>query len=150
MDVCPFIPVSNISMQECVEISKEFAKRLSDELRVPIYLYAESQSNKKRRELPDIRKGEYEALSEKLKDPDMQPDFGPAQFIPSWGATVVGAREFLIAFNINILGTKEQAHRIALNVREQGRSEKEVACEIVILNFLKSIFNKIYIYSQDA
>lgn len=126
MDVCPFIPVRNISMNECVELSKQFAKRLSDELSVPVYLYANSQPNKKRSELPDIRKGEYEALQEKLRDPEMQPDFGAPVFVPSWGATCVGAREFLIAFNINVLGTKEQAHRIALNVREQGRSEREV------------------------
>ncbi len=65
-------------------------------------------------------------MSEKLKDPQMKPDFGPTEFRPQYGATCVGARNFLIAFNINILGTKEQAHRIALNVREQGRSEKEV------------------------
>ena len=126
MDVCPFIPVSNITMQECVELSIEFAKRLSKELNVPIYLYAESQPNKKRSELPDIRKGEYEALIEKMKSDDMRPDYGPCEFNPAWGATCVGAREFLVAFNINVLGTKEQAHRIALNVREQGRSEKEV------------------------
>ncbi len=92
-----------------------------------VYLYAESQPNKKRSELPDIRKGEYEALSEKLRSLDMQPDFGPSDFVPSWGATCVGAREFLIAYNINVLGTKEQAHRIALNIREQGRSEKDVS-----------------------
>lgn len=70
--------------------------------------------------------GEYEALEEKLKDPMMKPDFGPCEYRPKYGASCVGARHFLIAYNINILGTKEQAHRIALNVREQGRSEKEV------------------------
>ncbi len=90
-------------------------------------MYSESQSNKKRSELPDIRKGEYEGLSEKLKNPEMQPDFGPTEFVPTWGATCVGAREFLIAYNINVLGTKEQAHRIGLNIREQGRSAKEVS-----------------------
>jgi glutamate formiminotransferase/formiminotetrahydrofolate cyclodeaminase len=113
-------------MDECVELSKEFAKRLAKELNVPIYLYAESQPNKKRSELPDIRKGEYESLPDKMRSDDMKPDFGPCEFNPSWGASVVGAREFLVAFNINVLGTKEQAHRIALNVREQGRSDKEV------------------------
>lgn len=114
------------SIQECVELSKRFGKRLSEELDVPVYLYAESQPLKWRAELPSIRKGEYEALCEKLSDEKWRPDYGPCEFRPRYGATCVGARNFLIAFNINILGTKEQAHRIALNVREQGRSEKEV------------------------
>lgn len=87
-----------------------------------------------------LYKGEYEALNEKLKDPQMKPDFGPIEFRPKYGASCVGARNFLIAFNINVLGTKEQAHRIALNVREQGRSEKEVY--IVLLNTINdSTFN---------
>ncbi len=73
-----------------------------------------------------MNKGEYEGLVEKMKDPMMKPDFGPCQFIPTYGASCVGARNFLIAYNVNILGTKEQAHRIALNIREHGRSEKEV------------------------
>jgi glutamate formiminotransferase/formiminotetrahydrofolate cyclodeaminase len=136
MDVCPFIPVSNITMHECIDLSKQFAQRLSKELNVPIYLYAESQPDKKRSELPDIRKGEYEALQEKLKSDDMKPDYGPFEFVPSWGATCVGAREFLVAFNINVLGTKEQAHRIALNVREQGRSDKEVCTQSHFANVL--------------
>ena len=126
-------------MEECVELSKEFAKRLAKELNVSIFLYAESQPNKKRSELPDIRKGEYEALAEKMRSVDMKPDFGPCEFNPLWGATCVGAREFLVAFNINVLGTKEQAHRIALNVREQGRSEKEVIMINLTFNCFKSI-----------
>ena len=73
-----------------------------------------------RRTLKQIREGEYEGLAEKLAKPEWKPDFGPAAFVPEWGATGTGARDFLIAYNVNILGTKEQAHRIALNLREQG------------------------------
>lgn len=122
MDVCPFIPVKNINIEECVDISKRFGELLSKELDVPVYLYAESQQLSYRKELGDIRKGEYEALEDKLKnDEKMKPDFGPTEFRPRYGASCVGARNFLIAYNVNVLGTKEQAHRIALNVREQGR-----------------------------
>lgn len=95
---------------------------LSKELDVPVFLYGESQQLSYRKELGDIRKGEYEALEDKLKsDEKMKPDFGPTDFRPRYGASCVGARNFLIAYNVNVLGTKEQAHRIALNVREQGR-----------------------------
>lgn len=125
MDVCPFVPVSNVTMDECVEISKIFAKRASEELGLPMYLYEFSQDKEYRKKLPQIRKGEYEALPEKLKDPKWKPDFGPDKFNSRWGATVTGARNFLIAFNVNILGTYNQAHRIALNLREAGRGPNE-------------------------
>jgi glutamate formiminotransferase / formiminotetrahydrofolate cyclodeaminase len=114
-------------MEECIDLSKRFAKLLSDELDIPVYLYGESQNLTHRKELSSIRNGEYEGLSEKLKDPKFTPDFGPTELRPKWGACCVGARSFLIAYNVNLLGTKEQAHRIALNIREQGRSEKEVS-----------------------
>ena len=128
MDVCPFIPIRNIGIDECVELSKRFGALLASELNVPVYLYAESQPLKYRAELSSIRQGEYEKLREKLLDAKMRPDYGPCELVhANWGATCVGARHFLVAYNINILGTKEQAHRIALNVREQGRSEKEVS-----------------------
>ncbi|KAI1884875.1 hypothetical protein AGOR_G00214370 [Albula goreensis] len=106
MDVCPFIPVQNVTMEECVACANLFAEQLSDTLHVPVYL-------------------EYEALEEKLKKPEWTPDYGPATFVPSWGATVTGARKFLIAYNINLLSTKEQAHRIALDIREQGRGKDQ-------------------------
>ncbi|MBF0302630.1 MAG: glutamate formimidoyltransferase, partial [Desulfamplus sp.] len=125
MDVCPFIPVAGVTMQECVEISKRFAARAAEELNVPVFLYEEAAEHDYRRKLPDIRKGEYEGLEERLKDPRWKPDFGPAKFVPEWGATATGARMFLIAYNVNILGTSNQAHRIALNLREAGRSESE-------------------------
>lgn len=125
MDVCPFIPVKNITIDECVEISKKFAKLLSETLDVSVYLYGDSQELSYRRELGDIRKGEYEGLEEKLKDERMKPDFGPVESRPTYGVSCVGARNFLIAYNVNVLGTKEQAHRIALNIREQGRGKNE-------------------------
>ncbi|MBU1108988.1 MAG: glutamate formimidoyltransferase [Candidatus Riflebacteria bacterium] len=125
MDVCPFVPVAGVSMEECVEISRKFAERAAAELEVPFYLYEYSQNQEYRKKLPQIRKGEYEGLPEKIVQPEWKPDFGPAKFVPSWGATVTGARFFLIAYNVNILGTSNQAHRIALDLREAGRSASE-------------------------
>ncbi len=125
LDVCPFVPVSGVSMAECVAIAEEFAKRLAEELQVPVYLYAEAARQDYRRLLADIRDCEYEGLAKKLTDPRWLPDFGPAAFVPEWGATVTGARKFLIAYNVNILGTPNQAHRIALNLRESGRGDDQ-------------------------
>ncbi|XP_062616519.1 formimidoyltransferase-cyclodeaminase-like isoform X2 [Saccostrea cucullata] len=125
LDVCPFIPVQNVTMEECVECAKEFGEKLALELGVPVYLYAEATENPDRKSLPYIRQGEYEGLPEKLSQPDWKPDFGSPEFVPNWGATVTGARNFLIAYNINVLSTKEQAHRIALNIREQGRGKEQ-------------------------
>ncbi|XP_018591033.1 formimidoyltransferase-cyclodeaminase [Scleropages formosus] len=123
MDVCPFIPVQNVTMGECVDCANSFGERLSDMLQVPVYLYGEAAREENRRSLPSIRAGEYEALPEKMKKSEWAPDYGPAVFVPSWGATVTGARKFLIAYNVNLLSTKEQAHRIALDIREQGRGK---------------------------
>jgi len=125
MDVCPFIPVVGVTMEECVEISREFARRAARELGVPFFLYEEAAEQEYRKKLPHVREGEYEGLAARLKDPKWKPDFGPAEFVPSWGATATGARKFLIAYNVNILGTPNQAHRIALNLREAGRGEDE-------------------------
>ncbi|MCK5250024.1 MAG: glutamate formimidoyltransferase, partial [Spirochaetaceae bacterium] len=123
MDVCPFIPVANVSMNECVEISKVFAERASEELGVPFYLYEEAATRDYRKKLPQIRQGEYEALKDRIVRDDWKPDYGPAEFIPEWGAAVTGARFFLIAYNVNLLATPNQAHRIALNLREAGRGK---------------------------
>lgn len=125
LDVCPFVPVANVSMEECVEISKKFAARAAAELKIPLYLYEHSQTLEYRKKLPQIRKGEYEGLPEKIVQPDWKPDYGPAEFVPTWGATVTGARFFLVAYNVNILGTSNQAHRIALDLREAGRGPGE-------------------------
>ncbi|MBI5324611.1 MAG: glutamate formimidoyltransferase [Ignavibacteriae bacterium] len=125
MDVCPFVPVAGVTMEDCVECAKEFGRRAAEEIGIPIYLYESAQDKNYRKKLPQIREGEYEGLASKIKQSEWKPDFGPAEFIPEWGATVTGARFFLIAYNINILGTNNQAHRIALNIREAGRGEDD-------------------------
>ncbi len=125
LDVCPFVPVAGVTMAECVELAREFARRAAEELGVPFYLYEAAAGQEYRRRLPDLRQGEYEGLAERLKDPKWRPDYGPAEFVPAWGITATGARNFLIAYNVNILGTPNQAHRIALNLREAGRGEGE-------------------------
>ena len=123
VDVVPFVPVANVTTEECVECSKKYGKRVGEELGVPVYLYEEASSNPERKMLRQIRSGEYEGIKNKIYKPEWKPDFGPQEFIEKSGATVTGSRFFLVAYNVNILSTKEQAHKIALNVREQGRSE---------------------------
>lgn len=125
LDVCPFVPVQNVSMEDCVSCAEQFGQKLAEMLQVPVYLYGAAARCESRRSLPAVRAGEYEALPEKLQKSDWVPDFGPPRFVSSWGATVTGARKFLIAFNINLLSTKEQAHRIALDIREQGRGKDQ-------------------------
>jgi glutamate formiminotransferase/formiminotetrahydrofolate cyclodeaminase len=125
VDVVPFVPVAGVTIEECVKCSKKLGKRVGEELGVPVYLYEEASKNPNRKMLKQIRSGEYEGIKDKIYKPEWKPDFGPQEFIPKSGATVTGVRFFLIAYNVNILGTKEQAHRIALNVREQGRGDDE-------------------------
>ncbi len=124
-DVCPFVPVAGVTMEDCVRISREVGRRVAEELKIPVFLYAESASTPERRRLPDIRQGEYEALPEKLKRSDFKPDFGEPVFNSRSGATVIGARGFLIAYNVN-LNTRsvKLANRIAKRVREKGRMVK--------------------------
>jgi glutamate formiminotransferase/formiminotetrahydrofolate cyclodeaminase len=121
MDVCPFVPVSGVTMDDCVRLANELGERAAAELGIPVFLYGHAARADHRRTLQQIRAGEYEALAERIVRPEWRPDYGPASFVPEWGATCAGARDFLIAYNVNVLGTKEQAHRIALDVREQGR-----------------------------
>lgn len=125
LDVCPFIPVQDVTVQECVEIAKIFGQRLARTLDIPVFLYGAASEKDYRKTMPQIRSGEYEGLEEKLKLEPWQPDYGPAKFVPSWGGTVTGVRKFLIAYNINMVATKEQAHRIALNLRSRGRAKDE-------------------------
>ncbi len=124
-DVCPFVPVSGVTIEECIELSKEVAKRVGEELQIPIYLYEKSAQTPERENLAVIRKGEYEALEEKLKKPEWKPDYGPAKFNAESGATVIGVREFLIAYNIS-LNSREKLHAvdIAYELREKGRSAR--------------------------
>jgi len=125
MDVCPFVPVSGVTMEDCVQLAHELGGRVAGELGIPVYLYEEAAQKPDRRNLANIRAGEYEGLPEKLKDPNWAPDYGDPVFNPKSGATVIGAREFLIAYNIN-LNTRDRrlAHEIALNLRESGRVKK--------------------------
>ncbi len=125
MDVCPFVPVANVTMEECADCAREFARRAAEELHLPFYLYEEAQTVEYRKHLPQIREGEYEGMAKKIIKPEWKPDFGPAEFVPEWGATVTGARKFLVAYNVNILGTSNQAHRIALDLREAGRGPEQ-------------------------
>ncbi|MEW6548686.1 MAG: glutamate formimidoyltransferase [Spirochaetota bacterium] len=126
LDVCPFIPVSGITMEECSALAERFAEALARDLEVPVYLYDKSVRRPERESLASIRAGEYEGLEAKLRDPEWKPDFGPGRFDPRWGATVAGAREFLIAYNVNLnTRDKKQAHDIALSVREAGRQVRE-------------------------
>ncbi|MDO9537721.1 MAG: glutamate formimidoyltransferase [Thermoplasmata archaeon] len=124
-DVCPFIPVSGVTMKDCVDISKKVGARIGKELDIPLYLYEESASSKERQSLAFIRTGEYEGLKSRFKESKLKPDFGPAKFIPKFGAMATGAREFLIAYNVN-LNTKDKkyASDIALEIREKGRVKR--------------------------
>ncbi len=131
-DVCPFVPVSEVTMEECVEIAKEVGKRVGEELGIPVYLYEEAATRPERENLATIRQGEYEGLEEKLKDPEWKPDYGEAVFNPRSGATVMGAREFLIAYNVN-LNTKDKkiAGEIGKTIREAGKSKKDESGKII-------------------
>ena len=113
-DVCPFVPVAGATMENCVEIAREVGQRIGAELNIPVYLYEHAASKPGRQNLADVRAGEYEALQEKLDKPEWKPDFGPASFNKKSGATAVGAREFLIAYNINLNTTdRRYANEIA-------------------------------------
>lgn len=124
-DVCPFIPVSGVTTEECIELSKEVAERVGRELNIPVFLYEKSAQRPERENLAFIRQGEYEALPEKMGKPEWEPDFGPNEFNAKSGATVMGVREFLIAYNIN-LNSREALHAtdIAFELREKGRSAR--------------------------
>jgi len=125
-DVCPFIPVSSVSWQEAVECANRLGKRVGEELKIPVYLYEKAAKDKSRSNLSIIRAGEYEGFFEKIKQPEWKPDFGPAVFNEKSGATVIGVRDFLVAYNVN-LNTKSvrRATSVAFDVREQGRVKTE-------------------------
>ncbi len=127
-DVVPFVPISGVTMEEAVQYARQLAKRVGEELKIPVYLYEFAATSEERRNLANIRSGEYEALPEKLKDPKWKPDFGPAQWnehIAKTGATVIGARNFLIAYNVNLNTTStRRANAIAFDVREIGRIKR--------------------------
>ncbi len=124
-DVVPFVPISGVTMKECVTLAEQYGERVASELGIPIFLYEEAARTPERRNLATIRKGEYEGLPGKLNDPLWKPDFGEAKFNPKSGATVTGARFFLVAYNVNLAtNNKDIAHEIALRIRESGRTVK--------------------------
>lgn len=125
-DVCPFIPISGMTMEECADYARKLGKRVGDELGIPVYLYENAASKEEWRNLATVRSGEYEALATKAKDPAWAPDFGPHVFNPKSGATAISAREFLIAYNINLnTRDKKKAHEIALSIRESGKPARD-------------------------
>jgi len=128
-DVCPFVPVRGVSMEECVEIARKVGQRIGSELEIPVYLYEEAATSKKRRNLAYVRKGEYEALSEKLGTEEWKPDFGPNEWndkASRSGATNVSARGFLVAYNVNLnTRNKSIASQIALDIKEAGRAKRD-------------------------
>jgi glutamate formiminotransferase/formiminotetrahydrofolate cyclodeaminase len=125
-DVCPFIPVSNVTWEEAIACANQLGKRVGEELKIPVYLYEKAAKNPSRSNLSIIRAGEYEGFFEKIKDPAWKPDFGPAVFNEKAGGTVIGTREFLVAYNVN-LNTKSvrRANSVAFDVRENGRVKTE-------------------------
>lgn len=136
IDVCPFIPISGITMEECVELAKALAHRVGVQLGIPVYLYEYAASKPLRRSLSDIRAGEYEALSKKLGTSEWEPDFGPNKFddhVAKTGVTVIGARQFLIAYNINLnTGSVAKAKDIAFTIRERGRLKRDAKGDKVV------------------
>jgi glutamate formiminotransferase / formiminotetrahydrofolate cyclodeaminase len=125
-DVVPFIPISGVTMDECVRLANSYGERVARELHIPIYLYEFAARTPRRSNLSEIRKGEYEGLAEKLKGAEWRPDYGEPVFNEKSGATVTGARKILIAYNVNLNTNKQKlAHEIAMNIRESGRPMKD-------------------------
>ena len=132
IDVCPFVPVRGVTMDDCTAMAKSVGKRVAEEVSIPVYLYENAASTPDRTNLAAVRAGEYEGLPEKLKDPYWKPDFGKAEFNPKSGATAIGARQFLIAYNVN-LNTRDRklATDIALDIREAGRAKRDIEGKII-------------------
>lgn len=132
VDVVPFIPISNVSMSECVDLSRRYAIAVSKQFSLPVYLYANSAVTDQRIRLPDIRKGEYEGLQEKISSNEWIPDYGPAKFMPTMGATASGARNLLIAYNVNLnTNDKSLANSIASKIRTSGSIVKDPEGQII-------------------
>jgi len=126
LDVCPFIPIKGVTDKDCIELSKKFGKKMAEELGIPVFLYAKSASKPENVKLPSIRKGEYEALEKKFKDPSFKPDYGKPVFVPKSGATATGCRDILLAYNINLdTNDKSIASKIAGKIRTSGIVKKD-------------------------
>lgn len=135
-DVCPLIPISNITLDETAEYARQLGERAGAELDIPFYLYEHAASKPERQNLATVRAGEYEGLPEKLADPDWKPDYGPSEFNAKAGATAIGARDFLIAYNVNLNTTSvKRANSVAFDIREKGRVKRKghpITGEIVL------------------
>ncbi|MBK5259164.1 MAG: glutamate formimidoyltransferase [Thermoanaerobaculia bacterium] len=126
VDVVPFIPIAGVTMDECADLARRLGERAGRELGIPVYLYEHACSAPHRRNLADVREGEYEGCAKKLTDPRWKPDFGPAKFVAKSGATVIGARKFLVAYNVNLNTLdKRLANRVAFDIRERGRMKRD-------------------------
>ena len=133
VDVVPFIPISGATMSDCIELSIKYAEEVSERFDLPVYLYAKSARLDNRIRLPDIRRGQYEGLPEKITKPEWEPDYGPAEFKPKMGATATGARNILIAYNVNLdTDDKSSANKIAGKLRSSGVLKKDENGEKVI------------------
>jgi glutamate formiminotransferase/formiminotetrahydrofolate cyclodeaminase len=131
-DVCPFVPLTGVTMEECIQMARELGEKVGQELKIPVYLYEEAAQKPDRKNLATIRVGQYEGLEDKLKDQDWAPDYGEPVFNAKAGATVIGAREFLIAYNINLNTTdRALACHIAFNLREIGRAHRDEDGKII-------------------
>lgn len=125
-DVCPFVPVANASMQDCIECANELGKRIGEELNIPVYLYENAASAKHRKNLASVRAGQYEGIADKITKAEWKPDYGKAEFNAKSGNIAIGARDFLIAYNVNLNTTSvRRANSIAFDIREQGRIKRE-------------------------
>jgi glutamate formiminotransferase/formiminotetrahydrofolate cyclodeaminase len=132
-DVCPLIPIAGITMEETVVYAKKLAEKVGKELNLPVYLYESAQSNPARKNLSIIRAGEYEGFFTKIKQAEWKPDFGPAEYSAKSGATVIGARDFLVAYNANLNTTSvRRANSVAFDIRENGRKIKNEKGEDVV------------------
>jgi len=142
VDVAPFVPVKGIRMAECADLARQLGRRVGEELEIPVYLYEAAASRPERTNLAKVRKGEYEALEEKLKAPEWTPDFGPARFVPSFGCLITGARFFLVAFNVNLkTDDLDAAQEIALHVRQMGWPLKDRHGEELLSPTGKKVFH---------
>ena len=132
LDVCPIVPISGVTMEQCVATAQALGRRLAEALALPVYFYEYAATRPERRNLADIRVGEYEGLREKLAKPEWAPDAGPSAFNERLGASVVGAREFLIAYNVNVNSRDQKlANEVALNIREAGRLKRDAKGQVV-------------------
>lgn len=142
VDVAPFVPVRNITMAECADLSREYGRRVGTELGIPVFLYEAAAATPDRRNLAKVRKGEYEALPEKMQSPDWIPDFGPHNFVPKFGCVITGARFFLVAYNVNIRTTDvTTVHDIALHIRQMGWPLKHDSGEEVLSAVGKTVYH---------